>query len=729
MTNYSNESIDQLDGAERVRRRPAAVLGSDGLAGALHGITEIIGNAIDESTAGFGDKLHLTLKEDGGVIVRDFGRGVPMGWNKNKEKMNWFLVFNEMYAGGKYEDYQDELRAIKDWSTFNPHDYNYLFSIGLNGLGAASTQYSSEYFYVESHREGEMTSMSFKNGYPVLKMPNGETIVGNSANIKDWKERTGEDFEVTEYKPYVTETEQASGTHIEWKPDIKVFSEVDVTIDWLRDKAEAVAHASGVSVVVKDDMTGKVYEYEKGSITDFNLSTHRKVLLDEDSPTVYEDTTLTHGEITGDSRGSGGERKIYVCQADISIVRTTERGREVCFHNAIKMRGGAQYWGIQDALLDFFYLIGKDKGINLKATDWSGKLGIIVNSYSNLASYKGQTKEEVDDTFIRLTVSKLIKDLLNKEYHKGTGDIKELVEEVVAEAEVRIELAKQQKALREVSKATRTRKLPKKFIPSTNFNERRFGNSELWIVEGDSASNSVEAARDSAFQAIYAIRGKMTNALKASLEKILGTQEIKELFALAGTGMEVTGVEEESFDLSASRFSKYVIGTDADEDGYQIRVLVFCAFWKLAPQIIENGMLYIAESPKFEITLRDNSVLYAVNSEEYANIKEEYGSQIKKVQRFKGLGQVNADVLAETTMKPESRRMIQIQLNPADYSLNSVIETVFGKDPFKQRKETLMSVLGSDVIDMFEDNAEIMSLIDKGVYEDDVEEVEDLIMH
>jgi DNA gyrase subunit B len=713
---YDNSSIDSLEGAERVRQRPAAVLGSDGIAGARHGFIEIVGNAVDEATAGFGDKLDITYYKDGGVSVRDYGRGVPMGYNENKGVMNWYLVFNEMYAGGKYKDYQEELKQIKDWSKFNPKDYNYLFSIGLNGLGAASTQYTSEYFEVISYRNGVATKMEFKNGYPLLHLEDGVVLHATPDNIKKYTEETGRDLDIKLYEPESFQTDEPNGTFIKWKPDILVFSDVDITFEWVKDKCEAVAYSSGLSVNLFNEETGKTIYYEKGTITDFNLLVNKNKLIDAENPKVYETKSLTHGLTQ--------KGEVYVCDAHLSFVRTESNGKVVCFHNSVKMSAGAQYNGITFALSDFFSDIGEEHGLKITETDYKGKVGVVVNSYSNIASYKGQTKEEVDNDFILKTIYNMLYNLIRMEYHKGNADIKQLVDDVINEAQMRIQLQQQAKALREVNKASRIRKTPEKFRPSTNFNEKRYDNSELWIVEGDSALGCVEDARDSTFQAIYAVRGKMTNALKASLETILKTTEIRDIFALAGTGMQIEGIEEESFDINKSRFSKYIIGTDADEDGYQIRVLIFCAFWKLAPEIIKRGMLYIAESPKFGITLKDGSRIYAVREEDKERLLKEYSGQIAHVERYKGLGEVDADVLAETTVDPRTRKLTQIQLDPADYELNTIIETIFGKDPYKQRKETLMRVLGSDVVQMFDDNAELFNLIENSEYSDEVNEVE-----
>lgn len=716
MVVYDDSSIDSLEGAERVRVRPAAVLGSDGIAGARHGVTEIVGNAIDEATAGFGDKLDIVYYKDGGISVRDYGRGVPMGYNKKKKAMNWYLIFNEMYAGGKYKDYQDELKKIVDWSTFNPKDYNYLFSIGLNGLGAASTQYTSEYFEVRSHRDGVVTKMNFRHGYPILELEDGE-LWATPKNLEEYME-THPDFNLKLYEAKTESTDEPNGTFIKWKPDIEVFSDVDLKLDWIKDKCETVAHIGGMSINLFVEETGKTIEYKRGTIQDLLITKNKSKLVNKDNPTLYYSDALTHGVTDKD--------KVYVCQAEVSLVRTESGGKRVCFHNGVKMKSGAQYDGIAYALSDFFYKVGNDRGIRILESDYDGKFGIVVNSYSNFASYKGQTKEEVDDNFILITIKDMIYDLIRLEYHKGNGDIKELVDAVINEAEMRIALQQQAKALREMSKATKTRKLPEKFLPSVNFSNHKYDNSELWIVEGDSAKSSVKDARNSEFQAVYAIRGKMTNALKASLETILETNEIRDIFTLLRTGMELEGVDEEVFDLSKSRFNKIIIATDADEDGYQIRVLVFCAFWKLAPKIIENGMLYIAESPKFCLTLNDGSRVYAVRDEEKEELVKKYQGRISRVERYKGLGQVNNNVLSETTMNPKTRRMTQIKLNTADYELNSIIETIFGKDPFKKRKETLLQILGSDVVEMFNDNAELLNLIDKTDYSDSIVELEEL---
>ena len=729
MTNYGNDSIDALEGAERVRTRPASVLGSNGIEGARHGFTEIVGNASDESTAGFGDKLEIAYYKDGGVSVRDYGRGVPMGYNAIKKIMNWFLVFNEMYAGGKYKDYQDELKKITDWSKFDPKDYNYLFSIGLNGLGAASTQYTSSYFKAISYRDGIATEMDFEGGYPVITV-NDETFVANPTNLQKYVDEIDPEFNIKLYEPKTYETDEENGTFIKWKPDNMVFTDTDITFKWIQDKCEAVAYISGISVTLYNEESDKTIVYERGDITDLLIKENKKKLVDAENPKIYQVKDLTHGLLSK-------QDKIYVCQADLSFVRTTEGGKVKCFHNAIKMGGGAQYEGVAGALSDFFYSVSSEKGVNIISTDYNNKFSVIVSSYSNIADYRGQTKDEVEDRFIYTTIRDMLYEAIRTEYYKNNEDIIAFVDEVVREAEMRVELQRQSKALRELNKASRTRKLPEKFVPSKNFRDRKFDFSELWIVEGESAKESVKNARSGLFQAIYAVRGKMTNALKTPIEAILGTEkstkdgkkregskEIKEIISLIGAGVEIEGLEDESFDISNSRFSKIVMATDADEDGYQIRVLIFVMFWKLMPEIIRQGMLYIAESPKFGITLRDGNRLYAVKDEDRIKLENEYAGQITRVERYKGLGQVNAEVLAQTTMDPETRVMTQIQLNPADEDLNTVIETIFGSDPLKKRKETLMQLLGTDVMGMFEENSEMLNMIERSEYQEEVEEVE-----
>lgn len=715
--NYGNNSIDSLEGAERVRRRPAAILGSSGVEGARHGATELVGNAVDEATAGYGNQLDINYYKDGSISIRDYGRGVPMGYNEVKGISNWFLVFNEMYAGGKYKDYQEELKAITDWSKFNPQDYNYLFSIGLNGLGAASTQYTSEYFKAISITNGIATTMEFRGGYPILKDANGNevhAIIGEDRLLEE------HGIVLKEYVAETYETEEPNGTYIHWKPDIKVFSDVDITVAWIKDVCESVAYISGLDVNLYDEETDTMHEYQSGTISDLNLILNERNLVNDDSPVIYTDRAITHGEIK-----QNNEKFIYVFEADVSIVRTGEKGKTVCFHNAIKMKGGAQYRAVNSAIADFVTGLGNAKGVKVTERDYEGKLGVVVKSYSNVASYKGQTKDEVDDGFIFRDLKTLIYKLINTEYHKGNKDIIEFVNKVIEEAELRIQLQEQAKMLKDVKKASRTKKLPEKFVDSKAFKNKQFENSELWIVEGDSAKNSVKNARNPAFQAIYAVRGKVTNALKASLKKLLESEEIADIFSLLGTGMDVQLLDDNEFDIEACRFSKIIIGTDADEDGYQIRVLIFVVFWVLAPEIIRRGMLYIGETPKFGMKLSNGEMVYAINEVDKAEREKEYAGQIVKVERYKGLGEVNSDVLGYTTLEPETRNLIQIKLDPSDYVLSEFIETLFGKDPYKKRKETMLRVLGNDAMDMFNDeDEEEFSIVD--ILDSEEEEVEEL---
>lgn len=682
---YNDDSIKALKGAVRIRKRPASMLGSSGLAGARHGFTEIYGNALDEVSSGYGDKLEVTYYEDGGVSVRDFGRGVPIGWNAGQGHWNWHLVYNELYGGAKYDNGQEYLRSIRDWATFDERKVNYLYSVGLNGLGAASTQYTSEYFDVYSHRDGVRTEMHFKKGIPII---NGEPL-----------DIYVNDFNMDDLAPKTSETDEPNGTLIKWRPDDDVFTDTDIGSDWLYDVCKDIAYVAHVDLLFKNEVTGKEELIKAGTLADLLESKYSgKLLRDEDGNSIVFNQ---HGFDHGTARVEGADF-IWVCKADVSIAFTKSKAEPCCYHNSVRMGGGAQYDGITAALHEFFSQEGKRRGIKLEASDYADAFAVAVSSYSNYASFKGQTKDEVDNYFIYSLVRSLVYDKLVLEYSKGNPYITEVVERVMNEAMARIATKEAMALAREVKKATKG-KTPEKFATCKAFMRKDYGVCELWITEGDSASGAVKQARNSDFQAVIPIQGKFLNVLKCGFDKIVKSSVISNIFSLLDTGMD-TGADG-SFDISRLRFDKIIFATDADEDGFQIRVLLFLVFYKLAPRLLTEGHVYIAETPRFEIQLTDGTCIYAKTDVERDSLVEENVGRVRNISRFKGLGEVNSDVLRKTTVHPDTRNLVPLTMDIMDDTSRDLIDALFGADKYHQRKEILIQLLGEDVVDMLEANA------------------------
>lgn len=698
---YDNSSIDQLKGAERVRTRPAAVLGSDGLSGAQHGITEIIGNVADEKTAGYGSKVDVSFHKDKSITIRDYGRGVPMGWNEAKQAYNWHLIYEELYAGGKYNTYQDELAEIdatNSWGTFDPQDFNYLFSIGLNGLGAASTQMSSEFFDVTSYRDGKASTMRFKAGYPTLD------------------------------ELLVEDTTEPNGTLIHWKPDAEVFTSVDIPSSFIYNIAISAAYASGLTVNYIDELEGKDETIEAGTIKTLIEREHKNLL--EDS-TVYTDEGLKHGHTN-----AHGKDAIYIFKYEIALAFVEDNGQNYAFHNAIEMKGNtlisAHHRAINDTLIKFFKGQMRDRGLKYNSEDEFTKHIVVgINSYSNIANYANQTKDLVDNEFIRAHLADAIKRMLDVELSKGNQALKTIIYEMVEEANIREQLAEQRKKIRQVNKINKTKVKTDKFAASKAYVKHQKAGSELFIVEGDSAAGSVTDARDANFQAVFPIRGKLINAAKATVEKLLENAEVQTIIKLIGGGITLPGTDQQ-FNLDKCRFERITFCTDADEDGYQIRVLLFLLFYRLMPELIDAGRLYVAESPLYMLYYPDNVVRYAKDKAQRKEIEDKYGLP-QRVGRNKGLGEIDAMDLAVTTINPlytKYENEVQIKFDTSNQEIFSIIDTLYGKDSGHNRKATILALLGEQNADesWLEDDSDSLSMELSDLDIEDTLEITDAIV-
>lgn len=693
---YDDKSIDALIGADRVRLRPAAMLGSAGLEGARHGFTEIYGNSLDEiSTLNSEEskKLDITYYEDGSISVRDYGRGVPLGWNEKLKNWNWHNVYNELYAGGKYDEAEDSLANV-DWNNFDATQFNYLFSVGLNGLGAASTQYTSEFFEVRSYRGGEVKSRSFKKGIPLV---NGEPI--NMFNLTQ--------AEVAQIPEEVAKTEEPDGTFVHWKPDGDIFNNIDIGGDWLFETCKYIADVAGIKLHFIDKQAGKDIIIEAG-----NLETLLKQRVGDEELNTFTCNSFEHGLTK-----VGAFNKTYVCKVDIAFAPVEKHITPICFHNSVKMQSGAQYEAVNEAVRLFMTEQAGRRSVKLDPRDYENTIAVVVSSQSNVVSFRNQTKDAVDDYFIRSQIQKSLYNTLRIEYSKGTPEIVSVVDKVIKEAQIRIQLKDEEQTIREANKVTKRVKAPEKFVSCEAYENKKYSEAELWIAEGDSAIGAIKKARNKNFQALYPIRGKGLNVLKQNIKKILKNKEIKEIFTLIGTGFDLDIRGEKLFNIDDLKFDKIIFATDADEDGYHIRVLLFTIFYRLAPKLITEGHIYIAETPRFQIKLTDGTVIYAKNDAERDKILSEH-SNVASISRFKGLGEVNPDVLRETTVHPDTRNLIQLTCDLQSESERYLIDALFGADKYKQRKNIITAVLGEEVANMLSDNAMLNSSID----EEDIDE-------
>ena len=612
---YGNESIQSLKGADRVRKRPAVIFGSDGIEGCEHAVFEIISNSIDEARAGYGDRIVITRYKDGSIEVEDFGRGCPVDWNSNEQRYNWELLFCELYAGGKYDEGGD-----------------YEYSLGLNGLGLCSTQYSSEWMDVEICRDGFLYNLHFEHG---------ENVGGMK------KEATNR---------------RKTGSKIRWKPDDQVFTDINVPLEWFQEaiKRQAVVNAGLLFILRDQKPTGGFESYEY--LYQNGISDYVKEL-------VGSEQTLTgvqfwQGERTGRDREDKPEYKVKMQFA-------------CCFSNRVKLieyyhnsshleHGGSPEKAVKSAFVSQIDAYIKSSGKYLKNEskisfqDVEECLILVSSSFSSQTSYENQTKKAITNKFVAEAMTDFLKHQLEVFFIENPDDAARVAEQVLINKRSRENAEKTRMNLKK--KLTATMDMTNRVQKFVDCRTKDISRREIYIVEGDSALGACKQGRDSEFQAIMPVRGKILNCLKADYDKIFKSDIITDLLKVLGCGVEVkskANKELSSFDLENLRWNKVVICTDADVDGYQIRTLILTMLYRLTPTLIEKGYVFIAESPLYEINCKDDTY-FAYTEEEKARITEKLGKAKYTVQRSKGLGENEPDMMWLTTMNPETRRLIKV---------------------------------------------------------------------
>ena len=612
---YGNESIQSLKGADRVRKRPAVIFGSDGIEGCEHAVFEIISNSIDEARAGYGDRIVITRYKDGSIEVEDFGRGCPVDWNSNEQRYNWELLFCELYAGGKYDAGGD-----------------YEYSLGLNGLGLCSTQYSSEWMDVEICRDGFLYNLHFEHGENVGGMKKEAT------NLRK------------------------TGSKIRWKPDDQVFTDINVPLEWFQEaiKRQAVVNAGLLFILRDQKPTGGFESYEY--LYQNGISDYVKEL-------VGSEQTLTgvqfwQGERTGRDREDKPEYKVKMQFA-------------CCFSNRVKLieyyhnsshleHGGSPEKAVKSAFVSQIDAYIKSSGKYLKNEskisfqDVEECLILVSSSFSSQTSYENQTKKAITNKFVAEAMTDFLKHQLEVFFIENPDDAARVAEQVLINKRSRENAEKTRMNLKK--KLTATMDMTNRVQKFVDCRTKDISRREIYIVEGDSALGACKQGRDSEFQAIMPVRGKILNCLKADYDKIFKSDIITDLLKVLGCGVEVkskANKELSSFDLENLRWNKVVICTDADVDGYQIRTLILTMLYRLTPTLIEKGYVFIAESPLYEINCKDDTY-FAYTEEEKARITEKLGKAKYTVQRSKGLGENEPDMMWLTTMNPETRRLIKV---------------------------------------------------------------------
>lgn len=625
---YTEESISQLKGADRVRKRPAVIFGSDGIDGCQHAVFEILSNSIDEAREGHGDKIIVTRYLDKSIEVQDFGRGIPMDFNENEQRYNWELVFCEMYAGGKY----------------NTNDGgSYEYSLGLNGLGLCSTQYASEYMEAEIHKNGTRYVMRFKEGNP-----DGDL----------------------QREPY---HKKDTGSRIRWKPDLKVFTDIDIPLEYYQEtiRRQSVVN-EGVRFILKDQVTANTFDtyeyiYENG-ITDYV-----KEFVGETE--TLSDVQFWQTERKGRDRADKPEYKVKI---NAALCFSNKKQLKEYYHNSSFLEhGGAPEKAVRSAFVSQIDAYLKANGKYLKTDskinfqDIEDCLVLVVSSFSTQTSYENQTKKAITNKFIQEAMTEFFRHQLEVYFLENPLDGEKVANQVLINMRSRIKAETTRLNIKKtLQSGNDLSNRVEKFVDcrSKDVNER-----EIFIVEGDSALGACKQARDSAFQAIIPVRGKILNCLKAEYNKIFKSEIITDLIKVLGCGVEVTGKaskELSSFNLQNLRWSKVIICTDADVDGFQIRTLILTMIYRLMPTLIREGKVYIAESPLYEINTKDET-WFCYTEKEKQEALSEIGERKFTIQRSKGLGENEADMMWLTTMNPKTRRLIKVE---PDYSPEAVAE-------------------------------------------------------
>lgn len=637
---YGNESIKSLKGADRVRKRPAVIFGSDGLEGCEHSVFEIMSNSIDEAREGYGNKICVTRFLDGSVEVQDFGRGIPVDYNKNEVKYNWELLFCEMYAGGKYDNGGD----------------NYEFSLGLNGLGLCATQYASEYMEAEIHTDGYKYTLHFEKG---------ENIGGLKKEKYDKKD---------------------TGTRIKWKPDLDVFTDINIPIEYFQEtiKRQAIVN-DGVKFILKNQTSASKFETFEYCYNDGIMDYVKEIAGD----TAFTTPQYWECERKGKDREDLPEYKLKIKSA---ICFSLKNQLKEYYHNSSFLEhGGAPEKAFRSAFVNQInaYLKANNKyskndgQINIQ--DVEDCIIFVVSSFSTQTSYENQTKKAITNKFIQEAMTDFFRKQLEVYFIENKMDADKISNQVLINMRARIKAENTRKTLKTSlqSKMDMTNRI-QKFVDcrSKDVNER-----EVFIVEGDSALGACKQARDASFQAIMPVRGKILNCLKSDYDKIFKSEIITDLIKVLGCGVEVKSKAAKDlslFDINNLRWSKILICTDADVDGFHIRTLILTMIYRLMPKIIEAGKVYIAESPLYEVTCKDQTY-FAYNEKEMDEIKEEIGNQKYTVQRSKGLGENEAEMMALTTMNPKTRRLIKV--TPDDAQKTSEMFDLLLGDNLEGRKE------------------------------------------
>ncbi len=615
---YSSEDIQVLTGLEPVRLRPGMYIGSTGESGLHHLVYEVVDNSIDEALAGACDKIDVKIYKDGSVSIQDNGSGIPVEEHSQTGLSTLETVLTILHAGGKFDNSAYEVSG------------------GLHGVGVSVVNALSENLVVEVKRNGKIYRQEFSRGDVISQLE----VVGES---------------------------EETGTYIRFKPDPEIFDSVIFNYDTLTTRFKQMAFLSkGVEITIEDERDNRsdVFKFDGG------LRSYVEYLNEKRSP-VQEDIIYFDG-----------------VQEDMAIevaIQYTKSYSEnvITFANNINTtEGGMHLSGFRTALTKtaneyarkYNYL--KDNEDNFQGEDVREGMTAVLSVKLHNPQFEGQTKSKLGNSEARYTVDSFLSERLSAYLEENPRSAKAIMEKIQTSARAR-------QAARKARDLTRQRSildsmtLPGKLADcqSTDLDE-----TEIYLVEGDSAGGSAKTGRDRRFQAILPLRGKIMNVEKATLDRVLGYAEIQSMIMAFGTGI---GPE---FDINKLRYGKIIIMTDADVDGAHIRTLLLTFFYRYMPELVERGHIYVAQPPLYGIKRGNRVVKYCYDEDELQRSLEELGRDRHTIQRYKGLGEMNDDQLWETTMDPENRLLLRITVDEDSETTDEVFSILMG-DKVEPRRE------------------------------------------
>ena len=644
---YADEDITVLKGPDQVRKRPAVIFGSDGVEGCQHSVFEILSNSIDEAREGYGKEIVLTVYSDGSIEIEDHGRGIPVEYNKKEEKFNWELLFCTLYAGGKYD---------------NDSGGNYEFSLGLNGLGLTATQFASEYMDAEIRRDHKKYTLHFEKGFNVGGLVSADY--------------TGRD----------------TGSKIRWKPDLEVFTDTAVPVEYYTDmiRRQAIVNP-GIRFIFRRQ-AGRSFEteeffYEEG------IADHVRELLGDDSLTTVQSWSAER--MVRDRE----DKDEYKCRIYAAVGFSNRVTAAEYYHNSSFLEhGGAPEDAVKNAFvyqIDSYLKANNKYNKNeskIKFQDVEDCLVVVISSFSSVTSYENQTKKAITNKGIRDAMVEFLRHQLEVYFIENPIDAEKIANQVLINKRSR-ESAERTRTLTKKN-LTANIDISSKIAKFTDCRSKNVDERELFIVEGDSAKGACVQARDPDFQAVMPIRGKILNCLKVDYDRIFKSEIITDLIKILGCGVQADTGKSKSkkkdinaFNIDNLRWNKVIICTDADVDGFHIRTMLLTMIYRLTPELITRGKVFIAESPLYEITTKDK-VYFAYTEAEKERYLGEIGKGKFTIQRSKGLGENEPDMMSLTTMNPATRRLIKVMPDDAERTAH-IFDVLLG-DNLQGRKDFIV---------------------------------------